>query len=198
LAKGGDIPKLSSDRMPERIACRQVSENSITFPPFEKGGSGGISIVILITQKSVIPNSPHRLPCHPGKHQRAGHSSNLLPPPAVFPTADSSPRFARFGMTRESDCHPEEYQPPVSSREASASKALLEFAPASRRIPDCRFLTPLRKVRNDTGERLSSRGVSTSRVIPGSISEQGTPRIRPRLPPYSRLQIPHPASQGSE
>jgi hypothetical protein len=29
--------------MPERIACRQVSENSRTLPPFEKGGSGGIS-----------------------------------------------------------------------------------------------------------------------------------------------------------
>jgi hypothetical protein len=43
FAKGGNIPKLSSDRMPERIACRQVSENSRTFPPFEKGGSGGIS-----------------------------------------------------------------------------------------------------------------------------------------------------------
>jgi hypothetical protein len=29
--------------MPERIPCRQVSENSRTFPPFEKGGPGGIS-----------------------------------------------------------------------------------------------------------------------------------------------------------
>jgi hypothetical protein len=37
-----------------------------------------------------------------------------------------------------------------------------------------------------------------SRVIPESIGEQGTPRIRHHLPPYSRLQIPHPASQGSE
>jgi hypothetical protein len=38
LVKGGDILRLSS------AACRQVSENSRTFPPFEKGGSGGISI----------------------------------------------------------------------------------------------------------------------------------------------------------
>jgi hypothetical protein len=44
FTKGGDIPRLSSDRMPERIACRQLSENSRTFPPFEKWGSGGISI----------------------------------------------------------------------------------------------------------------------------------------------------------
>jgi hypothetical protein len=44
FGKGGDIPRLFSDRMPERIACRQVPENSTTFPPFEKGGSGGISI----------------------------------------------------------------------------------------------------------------------------------------------------------
>jgi hypothetical protein len=124
FAKGGDIPKLFSDRMPERIACRQVSENSRTFPPFEKGGSGGISIVILVTQKSVIPSSPPRLPCHPGKHQRARHSSNPPPPPAVFPTADSSPRFARFGMTRERNCHPEERQPPVSSRGASTSRVI--------------------------------------------------------------------------
>jgi hypothetical protein len=106
------------------IACRQVSENSRTFPPFEKGGSGGISIVILITQKSVIPNSPPRLPCHPGKPQRAGHSSNPPPPPAVFPTEDSSPRFARFGMTRERNCHPEERQPPVSSRRAPTSRVI--------------------------------------------------------------------------
>jgi hypothetical protein len=124
FAKGGDIPKLFSDRMPARIACRQVSENSRTFPPFEKGGSGGISIVILITQKSVIPNSPPRLPCHPGKPQRAGHSSNPPPPPAVFPTEDSSPRFARFGMTRERNCHPEERQPPVSSRRAPTSRVI--------------------------------------------------------------------------
>ena len=27
--------------MPERIACRQVSENSRTFPPLKKGGQGG-------------------------------------------------------------------------------------------------------------------------------------------------------------
>jgi hypothetical protein len=62
--------------------------------------------------------------CHPGKRQRARHSSNPPPPPAVFPTADSSPRFARFGMTRESNCHPEERQPPVSSRGASATRDL--------------------------------------------------------------------------
>jgi hypothetical protein len=43
FGKGGDIPRLFSDRMPKRIACRQVSENSRTFPPFVKGGSGGIS-----------------------------------------------------------------------------------------------------------------------------------------------------------
>jgi hypothetical protein len=43
FAKEGDILRLFSDRMPARIACRQVSENSRTFPPFEKGGSGGIS-----------------------------------------------------------------------------------------------------------------------------------------------------------
>jgi hypothetical protein len=54
FAKGGDIPKLFSDRMPERIACRQVSENSRTFPPFEKGGSGGISIV----RNSLNPPGP--------------------------------------------------------------------------------------------------------------------------------------------
>jgi hypothetical protein len=54
FAKGADIPKLSSDRMPERIACRQVSENSRTFPPFEKGGSGGISIV----RNSLNPPGP--------------------------------------------------------------------------------------------------------------------------------------------
>jgi hypothetical protein len=97
--------------------------------PMKKGGSGGISIVILVTPKSVIPNPPPRIACHPGKHQRARHSSNPPPPPAVFPTADSSPRFARFGMTRERNCHPEECQPSVSSRKASASKALLESAP---------------------------------------------------------------------
>jgi hypothetical protein len=39
-------------------ACRQVSENSRTFPPFEKGGLGGISIVILVTQKRGHPESP--------------------------------------------------------------------------------------------------------------------------------------------
>jgi hypothetical protein len=44
FGKGGDIPRLFSDRMPEWIVCRQVSENSRTFPPFEKGGSGGISL----------------------------------------------------------------------------------------------------------------------------------------------------------
>jgi hypothetical protein len=43
LRKGGDILRLFSDRMPARIVCRKVSENSRTFPPFEKGGSGGIS-----------------------------------------------------------------------------------------------------------------------------------------------------------
>jgi hypothetical protein len=43
FGKGEDILRLFSDRMPQRIACRQVSENSRTFPPFEKGGSGGIS-----------------------------------------------------------------------------------------------------------------------------------------------------------
>jgi hypothetical protein len=41
LRKGGDILRLFSDRMPERIACRQVSENSRTFPPLKKGGQGG-------------------------------------------------------------------------------------------------------------------------------------------------------------
>ena len=74
------------------------------------------ALVTLVTRnfshskKGVIPSFPPCLPCHPGKHQRAGHSSNLPPPPAVFPTADSSPRFARFGMTRERSCHPEERQ----------------------------------------------------------------------------------------
>jgi hypothetical protein len=42
LRKEGDIPRLFSDRMPQRIACRQVSENSRTFPPpLKKGGRGG-------------------------------------------------------------------------------------------------------------------------------------------------------------
>jgi hypothetical protein len=41
FCKGGDIPRLFSDRMPERIACRQVSENSRTFPPLKKGRQGG-------------------------------------------------------------------------------------------------------------------------------------------------------------
>jgi hypothetical protein len=114
------------DRMPASFRKQQ------NIPPFEKGGSGGIShekggsggisIVILVTPKSVIPNSPPRIACHPGKHQRARHSSNPPPPPAVFPTADSSPRFARFGMTRERNCHPEERQPPVSSRGASVTR----------------------------------------------------------------------------
>jgi hypothetical protein len=72
-------------------------------------------------------------------------------------------------------CHAESpASPRVSSRKASASRALLESAPASRRIPDCRFLTPLRKVRNDTGEELSSRGAPTSRVIPRSESDEGS------------------------
>jgi hypothetical protein len=88
------------------------------------------ALVTLVTRnfshskKGVIPSFPPCLPCHPGKHQRAGHSSNLPPPPAVFPTADSSPRFARFGMTRERSFHPEERQPPVSSRGASATRDL--------------------------------------------------------------------------
>jgi hypothetical protein len=43
FGEGGNIPRLFSDCMPERISCRQVSENNRTFPPFEKGGSGGIS-----------------------------------------------------------------------------------------------------------------------------------------------------------
>jgi hypothetical protein len=39
---GGDIPRLFSDRMQERIACRQLSENSKTFPPpLKKWGRGG-------------------------------------------------------------------------------------------------------------------------------------------------------------
>jgi hypothetical protein len=35
------ILRLSSDSMPERIECRQVSENSRIFPPLKKGGQGG-------------------------------------------------------------------------------------------------------------------------------------------------------------
>jgi hypothetical protein len=57
FGKGGDILRLFSDRMPERIACRQVSENSRTFPPFEKGGAGGISIIAfytLVMEKELI------------------------------------------------------------------------------------------------------------------------------------------------
>jgi hypothetical protein len=73
-------------------------------------------------------------------------------------------------MTRERNCHPEERQPPLSSRKASASRALLESAATSRRIPDCRFLTPLRKVRNDTGEELSSRKASASRALLESVT----------------------------
>jgi hypothetical protein len=41
FGEGGDIPRLFSDRMPARIACRQVSENNRTFPPLKKGGQGG-------------------------------------------------------------------------------------------------------------------------------------------------------------
>jgi hypothetical protein len=54
LCQRGRYLRLFSDCMPERIACRQVSENSRTFPPFEKGGSGGISIV----RNSLNPPGP--------------------------------------------------------------------------------------------------------------------------------------------
>jgi hypothetical protein len=83
FAKRGDILRLFSDRMPERIACRQVSENSKTFPPFEKGGSGGISIVILVTQKMCHPESP-RL------------ASRVIPNPPASPPVSS-----RGGTTRD-------------------------------------------------------------------------------------------------
>jgi hypothetical protein len=73
--------------------------------------------------------------------------------------------------------------PAMSSRKASASRALLESVPTSRRIPDCRFLTPLRKVRNDSGEELSSRGAPTSRVIPRSANLPCHPEER--QPPMS-------------
>jgi hypothetical protein len=103
------IPRLSS------AACRQVPENSRTSPPFEKGGSGGISIVILVTQKSVIPNPPSPLPCHPESTASPPVSSRIhrLPsrvipnPPPPLP------------------CHPESTaSPPVSSRGASATRDL--------------------------------------------------------------------------
>jgi hypothetical protein len=117
LCQRGRYLRLFSDCMPASFRKQQnipppLKKGGKGGFPMKKGGSGGISIVILVTQKSVIPNSPPRLPCHPGKHQRAGHSSNLLPPPAVFPTADSSPRFARFGMTPGEE---------LSSREAPTS-----------------------------------------------------------------------------
>jgi hypothetical protein len=55
FGKEGDIPRLFSDSMPQRIVCRQVSENSRTFPPFEKGGSGGISIRLsCVMEKELI------------------------------------------------------------------------------------------------------------------------------------------------
>jgi hypothetical protein len=52
FGKGGDILRLFSDRMPARIVCRKRShvgkfpKTAEHSPPFEKGGSGGISIVI--------------------------------------------------------------------------------------------------------------------------------------------------------
>jgi hypothetical protein len=53
FTKGGDILRLFSDRMPERIACWQVSENSRTFPHFEKGGSGGIFYTIVMEKELI-------------------------------------------------------------------------------------------------------------------------------------------------
>jgi hypothetical protein len=76
FGKGGDIPRLFSDRMPERIACRQVSENSRTFPPLKKGGQGGF----LLPDKS----SPSPLPFlpffkSPEKHPRIPSASRIDP-----------------------------------------------------------------------------------------------------------------------
>jgi hypothetical protein len=53
FGKEGDILRLFLDRMPERIACRQVSENSRTFPPFEKGGAGGIFYTIVMEKELI-------------------------------------------------------------------------------------------------------------------------------------------------
>jgi hypothetical protein len=77
FAKGGNIPKLSSDRMPERIACRQVSENSRTFPPFEKGGSGGISY------RPQLVKSP-RPPLPKGEIFGVSFGLSLNPPGALY------------------------------------------------------------------------------------------------------------------
>jgi hypothetical protein len=98
----------------------------------------------------VIPRSTN-FPCYPGKHQRAGHSSNLPPPPAVFPTADSS---LALGMTAGeavmSKCFPLSCRsaPPAVIPRSGATRDLLEFATPSRRIPNCGFLAC---ARNDSG-----------------------------------------------
>jgi hypothetical protein len=106
--------------------------------------------------------------------------------------------------------------PPVIPRSV-ATRNLLESCTVSRRIPNCRFLTAFgmtqeKAVRNDSGERdvpsssPSCCPAAAPAFIPSSPSchseeppschseersDEESPRILHRLPPYSQLQIPH-------
>jgi hypothetical protein len=90
-------------------------------------------------------------------------------------------------------CHCEERPFFVIPRSA-ATRNLLEFCTVFRRIADCRFLTTFGMTggKGHCEERpfLSFRGASLFCHCE-ERSDEESPRVLHRLPPYSRLQIPH-------
>jgi hypothetical protein len=98
-------------------------------------------------------------------------------------------------------CHSEKHPFLVIPRSA-ATRNLLELCTASRRFPNCRFLTTFGMTAGKGASRgppLSFRGAPLFFVIPRSPffchseerSDEESPRILHRLPPFSQLQIPH-------
>jgi hypothetical protein len=106
-------------------------------------------------------------------------------------------------------CHSEKHPFLVIPRSA-ATRNLLEFCTASRRFPNCRFLTAFGMTTGkgaSRGPHLSFRGAPlfghsekplflSFREAPlfghsEERSDEESPRTLHRLPPFSQLQIPH-------
>jgi hypothetical protein len=242
FGKEGDIPRLFSDRMPERIACRQVSENSRTFPPFEKGGSGGISLhhypINLLHHRfrfyhyfpavEPIVKSP-RPPLVKGEIfevLQKGEIFGVFFGLSVNPPGPLYKRGRVFGVWQRGRCSgfgKEGDIPRLFSDRMPERIACRQVSENSRTFPPF--------------EKGGSGGISLHHypinllhhrfrfyhyfpavepivksprppLVKGEIFEvlqKGEIfgvffglSLNPRLPPYSRLQIPHPASQGSE